>query len=115
MIKIRIIFAIIALSASCGCATQAKILQRKQATAVQKAVDRGKFDLDCPAATGVVISQEMIQPAIQGPRFGGIHRAEYTIGVQGCGKRQTYIVICPEGGEVCFAASPGEFHDWQKK
>jgi len=42
----------------------------------------------------------------------GIQRAEYTIGVKGCDKRETYVVICPEGGEGCYAAGPGAFHNW---
>jgi hypothetical protein len=32
--------------------------------------------------------------------------------VRGCDKRETYIVICPEGGEGCYAAGPGTFHNW---
>ena len=39
-------------------------------------------------------------------------RAEYTIGVAGCGKRTTFVVICPDGGEGCFGAGPGPFHNW---
>jgi hypothetical protein len=31
-------------------------------------------------------------------------RAEYTVGVEGCGKRATYYVICAEGGTGCVAA-----------
>ena len=38
------------------------------------------------------------------PRFGGVVRAEYTVGVAGCGQRATYLVICPEDGSGCFAA-----------
>lgn len=49
------------------------------------------------------------RPALQGAWVGGIQRAEYTIGVAGCGQRTTFIVICPEGGEGCFAAGPGRF------
>jgi hypothetical protein len=51
----------------------------------------------------------VVQPAIQGPWVGGIQRAEYTVGVAGCEKRTTFVVICPEGGDGCFAAGPGRF------
>jgi hypothetical protein len=30
-------------------------------------------------------------------------RAEYTIGVAGCGKRATYWILCPDDGSGCFA------------
>jgi len=40
---------------------------------------------------------------------GGLWRAEYTIGVAGCDKRHTYVVVCPDGGEGCFATGPGRF------
>jgi hypothetical protein len=63
--------------------------------------------MNCPEATGTVISREMTQPAVQGPIAAGIQRGEYTIGVTGCGKRSVYTVICPQGGESCFAAEPG--------
>ena len=41
----------------------------------------------------------------------GLRRAgEYTVGgVAGCGQRTTFVVICPEGGDGCFAAGPGRF------
>jgi hypothetical protein len=40
-----------------------------------------------------------------GPRMVevGVNRAEYTVGVQGCDKRATYVVVCSEGTEGCIA------------
>ena len=35
-------------------------------------------------------------------RFG-VERAEYTVGVDGCGQRQTIVVVCPQDGSGCFA------------
>jgi hypothetical protein len=72
--------------------------------ATQAALARGKFEMNCTAATGSVLSKEVIQPAIQGPYFAGPERAEYTIGVSGCGQRATYLVLCPQGGTGCFSA-----------
>lgn len=77
---------------------------------METVLNRAKFEMNCPEATPTLISQEVIQPALQGPFVNGIQRAEYTIGVAGCGKRHTYVVICPDGGESCFSAGPGRFH-----
>jgi outer membrane lipoprotein SlyB len=106
-----ILAGVVALALT-GCASQSQFLNDKQGMAMQTALSRGKFDLNCPQAKPVLISKEVVQPALQGPWVSGIQRAEYTIGVEGCDKRQTYIVICPEGGEGCYAAGPGEFHKW---
>jgi hypothetical protein len=102
--------AFIAALAGAGCATQAKFLDSKQAVATQTAVSRGQFEMNCPAATGTILSREVVQPALQGPLMVGLQRAEYTVGVAGCGKRTTFVVICPDEGDGCFAAGPGRFH-----
>jgi hypothetical protein len=95
-----------------GCASQKQFLQSKREMAIQTAVSRGQFEMNCPAATGTLISQEVVQPALEGPYVGGIWRAEYTVGVAGCGQRTTFVVVCPDGGGGCFAAGPGPFHNW---
>ena len=55
------------------------------------ALRRGQFELGCPTASGTILSRNVLQPVL----WGGVERAEYTIGVQGCGKRATYISVCP--------------------
>ena len=92
-----------------GCATQSQFLDGKQAAAMDTAVRRGQFEMNCPNAKGTVLSREVVQPVFQGPVAGGIQRAEYTIGVAGCDKRTTFVVICPDGGDGCFATGPGRF------
>jgi hypothetical protein len=104
--------ALIGALAMAGCASQAQFLNSNQAMAMQTAVSRGQFEMNCPAATPTIISREVVQPALQGPWVNGIQRAEYTIGVAGCGLRRVFVVICPEGGSGCFAAGPGPFHNW---
>lgn len=104
--------AIAVALAAAGCQTQQQLLDQSQGMAMQTAVSRGQFELNCPQATGVVISREVVQPVLQGPWVQGIQRAEYTIGVEGCGERKTFVVICPEGGGGCFAAGPGPFHQY---
>ena len=106
------LLALITALAFGGCASQGQFLQSMQMTAMQTAVNRGQFEMNCPSATPALISQEVIQPALQGPFVNGIQRAEYTIGVSGCGQRKIFVVICPEGGTSCFAAGPGPFHNW---
>lgn len=43
----------------------------------------------------------LLQPVV----WGGLERAEYTVGVEGCGQRKTYIVVCQLGSISCFAAA----------
>jgi len=64
--------------------------------------------MNWPNATANVLSDEMIQQQENiGPLAGAPpERAEYTVGVEGCGKRSTYTVICAQGGTGCFAANP---------
>jgi hypothetical protein len=99
--------AVLGALATVGCQTQQQMIQSKQAEAVQTALNRAKFDMNCSSATGQVLSTNVSQPSIQGPLGGtayGVQRLEYTVGVRGCGQRRTYIVVCPQGGAGCFAA-----------
>ena len=38
--------------------------------------------------------------------MSGLNRVEYTVGVKGCDRRATYVVLCQEGTDTCFAANP---------
>jgi hypothetical protein len=91
-----------------GCATEQQMLQQNQPSAVDTALARGRFDLNCSDAKAIILSSDFIQPAIQGAWAGGINRTEYTIGIEGCGKRTSYVVICQEGTDTCFAAHPSD-------
>jgi len=84
-----------------GCANDQQILAQEQSTAAQTAVRRGQFELSCPSAVGMVLSSNMLQPLV----WGGMERAEYTVGVEGCGKKSTYVVVCQIGSPTCFAIS----------
>jgi hypothetical protein len=89
-----------------GCASGPPFIDQIQPEAVNMAVRRGQFELNCPTATGQVISRETLQPVVQAIRFSGPDRAEYTVGVEGCGQRATYVVICPDNGSGnCFAGA----------
>jgi len=91
-----------------GCTSDQQYLEQGQDDATATALERGRFELNCPAATAAVLSQELLQPPAVGFRTIPITRSEYTIGVSGCGKRATYVVVCPQGSGGCFAAEGGE-------
>ncbi len=96
----------IALASLAGCASTTDVLNSTQAVAVDTALKRARFEMACPAATGTVLSRQAVDPAIRMSRFGagGPERYEYTIGVEGCGKRESAVVICTEGSPAdCFA------------
>ena len=86
-----------------GCQTQGQILASDQDTAEQTALRRARFELNCPGATASVLSSEMLQPVL----WGGLERAEYTVGINGCGKRAVYLVVCPDSGGVLRGLGPG--------
>jgi len=98
--------ALVVVFATAGCQTQEQMVQGQQGMAVQTALNRARFDMNCSSATGQVLSTNVSQPAIQGTFRSayGVQRFEYTVGVTGCGQRRTYIVVCPQGGAGCFAA-----------
>jgi hypothetical protein len=84
-----------------GCQSDQQVLAGEQGNAVQVATNRGRFEMGCPQAQGMVLSQNLLQPVA----WGGMERAEYTVGVEGCGQRRTYIVVCQIGSPSCFAAA----------
>jgi hypothetical protein len=77
----------------------------EQSSAVQTALSRGRFEMNCPNATGEVLSRNLLNPAINGPIDAGVQRAEYTIGVAGCGQRKVYFSVCQIGSVSCIAAA----------
>ena len=105
----RALLVFVVLVSAIGCANQQQMLDQSEAMAMQTAVSRGQFEMNCSSATGVIISREVVQPVLQGPFVNGIPRAEYTVGVEGCNKRTTFVVVCPQGGNGCFATGPGRF------
>ena len=97
------LLALIAALAAAGC-SQTPVIDSLQPDAIHTAQRRGAFELNCPGATAEVLSREIIQSPIMNPRFAPPQRAEYTVGVSGCGHQATYVVICPDDGSSnCFA------------
>ena len=88
-----------------GCESTDQQLDAQQQQAVSTAVQRVGFDMNCPSATGQVLSREMVAPV--SVRFG-VARAEYTVDVEGCGQKKSVMVICPQDGSGCFVGGPHE-------
>jgi len=104
MRRLRIVLALSATLGVAGCVSPREFLDDMQPVAMQTVLSRARFELNCPTATGTLISKEMVKPALQGTHVGKIERAEYTIGVAGCGQRRTFIAVCLERGTDCLAA-----------
>ena len=85
-----------------GCETQQQILADEQGAATQVALQRARFEMNCPTATAEVLSSQLLQPVA----WRGLERAEYTIGVSGCGRRATYVAVCQLGSPSCLAIQP---------
>jgi hypothetical protein len=79
-----------------ACATEAQFLAQTAPSALNTALARGRFELNCPNATGTVLSKKMtyINGVGIGMGGGGYEWGEYTIGVRGCGKSAVYETMC---------------------
>jgi hypothetical protein len=62
------IYALLALAGVlvAGCQTQQQMLQSSQGMAIQTALNRARFDMNCSSATGQVLSTNVSQPSVQG-------------------------------------------------
>jgi len=98
------LFIIIAMATLLSaCASGPPFIDAMQPTAIDMAVRRGSFEMNCQDAKGELLSRETVEPVSF--RFG-YERAEYTVGVTGCDKRYSYVVICPDNGsQSCFAGA----------
>jgi hypothetical protein len=94
-----------------GCA--ARLIQEKQTPALKVAVTRGQKDLACQEVVPEITSREVGQPSISGTWVEGQYRAEFWIRVDGCGKQNSYYIICPEPDLRCFAVGPGGLAQWE--
>ncbi len=116
MLKLFLLFTLIAAVAVTGCAYQTKLLDSKQGLAMETAMKRAQFEMNCPDATGDVLSRTVVAlnypGGYGGPYYSyyygypyyGYGSALYTIGVSGCGKQRTYVASCTDGSVGCYAA-----------
>jgi len=101
----RPVFAVLLPLALASCQSTQEWMSSIQPKAMQAAEARGRFELNCPAATASLLNEQDVAPALQAIRYRAPDRAVFTVGVSGCGKRATYVVVCPnDGSGNCFAA-----------
>ena len=84
-----------------GCQTTEELLDSQQQEAIDTALVRSRFNMNCPSASAVVLSRKLSSPSV-GSSIG-ISRAIYTLGIEGCGKRETSVVSCPQDGTGCVS------------
>jgi hypothetical protein len=100
-----------------ACATEAQFLAQTQPAAVNTALSRGRFELNCPQATGTVLSKKMTY--INGVGIGmgggtGYEWGEYTVGVKGCGKSAVYETMCRDSDNCnAFSGNSGVINNLQ--
>jgi hypothetical protein len=103
-IQLRRILGIAAAAAVVGCQT-VPLTTQLQPSAIDYVLKRARFDMNCPTATASVLTSEVIQAPARALMINqGPERAQYTIGVTGCDQRQTFQVICAQGGDGCLVA-----------
>src|SRR5215469_5620322 len=88
-----------------GCQTQQEMVQGQQGMAVQTALNRARFDMNCQSATGQVLSTNVSQPAIQGTFRSayGVQRIEYTVPAEhtlSCVRRAAAASLLRGGGNL---------------
>lgn len=94
----RLVLLVLATaSLAAGCASGPPFVDQMQPKAVAAAEQRAQFQLNCPEAKGQLINQQELQPLA----FGGYVRAQYTVGVAGCGRRMVVEVLCSENNNQC--------------
>jgi uncharacterized protein YcfL len=86
-----------------GCQSTGQQLSNEQQQAIDTSLKSARVDMNCPSASGKVLSKQMVQSTSEG---FGVARAEYTVHVEGCGKKKPVMVICPQDGSGCFVGGP---------
>jgi hypothetical protein len=105
MLKAKFLMFFAALMAA-GCMTEGQFLASRQPTAMEVAVSRGQSEMNCPNATGEMLSQEFTQ-AVQTPIVQAGYSGVFSIGVTGCGQRRVYQVFCAMKGDGCTLVGGG--------
>ena len=94
-----------------ACATEAQFLAQNAPSALNTALARGRFELNCTQATGMVLSQKVTYINGLGMGMyggGGYEWTEYTIGVRGCGKQAVYETMCRDQDNCNAFANTGD-------
>jgi hypothetical protein len=97
-----------------ACVTESQFLAQNAPSALNTALSRGRFELNCPDATGMVLSQKVTYINGLGVGMGGgggYEWTEYTIGVRGCGKQAVYETMCRDQDNCNAFAGNGRILD----
>lgn len=88
---------ILCCTSSLALANSQKLLAKYQGEAVDAAEKEAKFTMDCDDISSQVISAKIdeVPSRIWLERLP-IERQQYEVGVEGCGERRAYKVICDE-------------------
>ena len=108
-IQLRVAVLMLPLILS-ACATEAQFLAQNAPSALNTALARGKFELNCPQANGTILSQKVtyINGIGMGMGGGGYEWTEYTIGIRGCGKQTVYETLCRDQDNCNAFAQTGQ-------
>ena len=90
-----------------ACMTNAQFLAQNAPSALNTALARGRFELNCPQASGSVLSQKVTYINGIGMGGGGYEWTEYTIGVRGCGRQAVYETMCRDQDNCNAIANTG--------
>src|SRR5512137_1610598 len=109
--SIRVGLAVLALPIILSaCVTESQFLAQNAPSALNTALARGRFELNCPQASGTVLSQKVTYINGMGIGMaggGGYEWTEYTIGVRGCGKSAVYETMCRDPDNCNSFANTG--------
>lgn len=94
---------LVLLGLTSGCASQQQFLNQIEPAALSAVQSRAQFELNCPSVNTSILSSKIIQPVWA----RGIERAEYTVGVEGCGRRSVYMAVCPDSNNCNAFAQTG--------
>lgn len=98
------LLCLVLLGLAGGCATQQQFLSQIEPSALSAVQSRAQFELNCPSVNTSILSSKIIQIA---PFAGGMERAEYTVGVEGCGRRSVYMAVCLDSNNCNAFAQTG--------
>jgi len=93
-----------------ACVTESQFLAQNEPSALNTALARGRFELNCPQASGTVLSKKVTYINGMGIGMGGgggYEWTEYTIGVRGCGKSAVYETMCRDPDNCNSFANTG--------
>ena len=93
-VPVLLCFLLLAGCQSAGDSGSPEWLASLQPNAIKTAEARGQAELTCPAAKGAVLSAKEAPREYQGPRFVTPQLGAFTVGVEGCGKRTSYLIVC---------------------